>query len=103
MTHAGPKSATDCGTRRQRYPPKALWIFYPSARLDAAKPQTMEWHAEIGAGIVAAIGLTGAPQGALAIRHDHQHFDGAGCPEGPPARRYRSPRASWASPTATTP
>ena len=44
--------------------------------------ETMKRHSDIGADIMAATGIEGAPLAAEVIRHHHEHFDGTGYPDG---------------------
>jgi len=51
VTHVGPKSAIDCGARRQPHSPKALWISYPfllSLSLKTPSPRNASMTAPAG-------------------------------------------------------
>ena len=58
--------------------------------------ELMKRHSLLGYEIVEAAGL---PEEARWVRHHHERFDGPGYPDGLPATRSRSSRASSSSPT----
>lgn len=57
-------------------------ILLKPGRLDRREWTTMRTHPERGQRIVAAIGVAGIDEIALAVRHHHEHFDGGGYPDG---------------------
>jgi HD-GYP domain-containing protein (c-di-GMP phosphodiesterase class II) len=56
-------------------------ILLKPARLDEDEYISMQRHAELGASIVLATELDGAPEVARIVRHHHEHFDGGGYPD----------------------
>lgn len=57
-------------------------ILLKPSKFDEDEWARMKQHSEIGERIIASTELDGAEHAARVIRHHHEHFDGAGYPDG---------------------
>lgn len=57
-------------------------ILLKPSLLDEEETEEMQKHAALGAEILAATELEGAEEAARVIRHHHEHWNGAGYPDG---------------------